>query len=102
RPPPPEPPEPQPIRELVPPQPSPLPPPPEEPPVVFDEPSPMDTPAPPPAPPAPPAPTPNIGASVDPSSRSMNPPKYPPAALRAGITGQVILIVKVDASGNVT
>src|SRR5690606_4544839 len=77
------------------------PPPPEEPPVVFDEPSPMDTPAPPPAPPAPPAPTPNIGASVDPSSRSMNPPKYPPAALRAGITGQVVLVIDVDASGNV-
>ena len=62
----------------------------------------MDTPAPPPAPPAPPAPAPSIGASVDPSSRSMNPPKYPPAALRAGITGQVILVVDVDAQGNVT
>lgn len=39
-------------------------------------------------------------AQFDATSRSMNPPRYPPAALRAGITGIVGLIVEVDASGN--
>ena len=101
-PPPPEPERPPEIKELAPPQPSPLPPPPDDPPVVFDTPSPMDTPAPPPAPPAPPAPPQSIEASIDISSRAMNPPRYPPAALRSGITGTVILVVSVDANGNVT
>ncbi len=101
-PPPPEPPKPQEIKELVPPQPTQLPPPPEEPPVVFDDPTPMDTPAPPPTPPAPPAATPDIGASVDISSKNMNPPKYPPRAFQQGVEGTVILIVDVDANGNVT
>src|SRR3546814_17834265 len=49
------PPKPQEIKQLAPPQASPIPPPPEEPPVVFDEPSPVDVQAPPPAQPAPPA-----------------------------------------------
>ena len=39
---------------------------------------------------------------MDVSSRAMNPPRYPPAALRSGITGTVVLIVSVDANGNVT
>jgi protein TonB len=39
---------------------------------------------------------------VDISSRAMNPPQYPPSALRAGIEGTVILVVDVDANGNVT
>ena len=87
---------------IQPPQPTPIPPPPEEPPVVFDDPSPVDTPAPPPAPPAPPAPQPDIGASVDISSKNMNPPKYPPRAYQQGVEGTVVLIVDVDANGNVT
>ena len=62
----------------------------------------VDAAATPPAPPAPPQATPDIGASVDISSRNMNPPQYPPSALRAGIQGTVILVVDVDANGNVT
>jgi protein TonB len=68
---------------------------------VFDEPSPIDTPAPPPAPPAPPAPPTNIGSSVDPSSRANNPPNYPREALRQGIEGTVVLLISIDAQGNV-
>ncbi|MBA2239420.1 MAG: energy transducer TonB, partial [Lysobacter sp.] len=65
------------------------------------DPGPMDTPAPPPAPPAPPAAATNIGSSVDPSSRALNPPKYPPQEARQGVGGTVILMISIDASGNV-
>ena len=84
-----------------PPKPSPVPPPPEAPVVDVPEPRPSDI-VTPPSPPAPPAPPSDIGASVDISSKNMNPPKYPPAAFRAGVQGEVILIVDVDANGNVT
>ena len=77
------------------------PPPPDPPPVVFDDPSPVDTPAPPPAPPSPPAPVTNIGSSVDPSSKANNPPEYPREALRSGIEGTVVLLIHIDAQGNV-
>jgi len=32
----------------------------------------------------------------------LNPPKYPPAALRECVGGEVILIIDVDANGGVT
>jgi protein TonB len=59
-------------------------------------------PAPPPAPPAPPAPVADIGASVDISSKTMNPPTYPPEERRRGVQGQVMLVITVDANGNPT
>lgn len=81
--------------------PPPIPPPPAAPVVDIPEPRATDI-VTPPAPPSPPQPPSDIGASVDISSKAMNPPRYPPAAFRAGIQGEVILIIDVDANGNVT
>ena len=92
---------PPPDKTLAPPKATPTPPPPEAPPVEVAEPRPTDTYTP-PAPPSPPKPVSDIGASVDISSKNMNLPKYPPSAVRAGITGEVVLIIDVDANGNVT
>ncbi len=88
-------------KTLSPPRASPVPPPPEDPPVVFNDPSPMDVQAPPPSPPAPPSSVPDIGSSVDASSRAMNPPAYPREEQRRNIQGTTVLIVSIDASGGV-
>ncbi len=104
-PPPPPPEQPKPLttppKTLSPPRPSPVPPPPEDPPVVLSESRAVDVAAPPPSPPSPPASVPDIGSSVDASSRAMNPPKYPPEEQRRGIQGTTVLIVSIDASGGV-
>lgn len=80
---------------------TPTPPPPDDPPVVMDTPRAVDVQAPPPAPPSRPQAVADMGSGVDPSSRAMNPPKYPPEELRRGVSGTTILIVSIDASGNV-
>lgn len=78
-----------------------MPPPPEEPPVVFEDATPVDVPAPPPAPPAPPAPLANFAASEDISGRRLNPPRYPPQEARRCIGGEVVLRVSIDGKGQV-
>ena len=76
--------------------------PPETPPTAPGTPPPADTAAPPP-------PTPDadivdsadIAGSVDPTSRNMNPPRYPRDEVRRGITGTTTLIISIDADGEV-
>jgi protein TonB len=77
-----------------------VPPPPEQPPVVFDTPSPVAVQAPPPAPPAPSVQA-DFAASVDISGMQLNPPKYPPQEQQDCVGGTVMLLVEIDASGNV-
>lgn len=93
---------PPPPKAVVPPRNTPQPPP--EPPVEVLEPRPQDlyvAPAP-PAPPEPASPpTPDVGASVDISSKRLNPPVYPQEAQWAGHQGRVLLIIDVDADGKV-
>lgn len=84
------------------PKPTAMPPPPEEPPMVYNDPSPVSTPAPPPAPPAPVAAPADFGGSVDPTGRALNKPVYPPEENRRGITGTVLLTLTYDLAGNVT
>lgn len=43
-----------------------------------------------------------MGATVDIRSRHMHPPVYPADAAAEGVQGQTILIVHVDAKGQVT
>lgn len=43
----------------------------------------------------------DLGASLDISSRDLNPPRYPSEEARAGISGTTVLIIDVDASGAV-
>jgi protein TonB len=52
---------------------------------------------------SPPAPSTQLDTqgTVDPSSRSMNPPKYPPTEARQGVGGTVVLIISIDGQGNV-
>jgi protein TonB len=45
---------------------------------------------------------PDIGASVDISSKANNPPQYPREEQRRNITGTVVLIITVDATGAAT
>lgn len=40
-------------------------------------------------------------ATIDATSRNMNPPRYPPAAARAGIGGVVHLLIAIDGSGGI-
>jgi periplasmic protein TonB len=78
------------------------PPPVAQPPVVYDDPSPVSVVAPPPAPPTPQVAVPSdVAASEDISGRAIAPPKYPAQELRDGIGGVVKLRVTIDANGSV-
>jgi protein TonB len=84
------------------PRPTTVPPPPEEPPIVYNDPSPVAYRAPPPAPPAPPPVESDYNGTVDPSAKSLNPPRYPPEESRRGIGGTVTLLLTYDISGIIT
>ncbi len=43
----------------------------------------------------------NISSTVDPSSKILNPPRYPHEEERRGITGTTLLVISIDASGSV-